>query len=173
MLKSRTDHYGAVAVSIHWISAIGLARFGLSGWQRHGLGCQGSFPSRPHSCGHRYPAAADGRVVIGGNDCDVGGAKAVPYLSLLLHELATNAAKFGSLSVGSGRLDVSVATDGDLVRLVWLETGGPVPSTGGPAGFGSQVERSVACALNTTIERDWRLTGLVATIAIPKAALSE
>ncbi len=116
-------------------------------------------------------AAADGRVVIGGNDCDVG-AKAVFYLSLLLHELATNAAKFGSLSVGSGRLDVNVTTGGDLVRLVWRETGGPSPSIGGPAGFGSRLERSVTYALNTTIERDWRLTGLVATIAIPKATLS-
>jgi PAS domain S-box-containing protein len=116
-------------------------------------------------------AAADGPVVIGGHDCDVG-ANAVPYVSLLLHELATNAAKFGSLSAASGRLDVSVATDGDLVRLVWRETGGPVPSTGGPQGFGSQLERSVTCALKTTIERHWRPTGLVATIAIPKAVLS-
>jgi PAS domain S-box-containing protein len=116
-------------------------------------------------------AAADGRVVIGGDDCDVG-AKAVPYLSLLLHELATNAAKFGSLSVGSGRLDVSVAVDGDLVRLVWRETGGPAPSAGKPAGFGSRLERSVTCVLKTTIERDWRRTGLVATIVIPKAVLS-
>jgi two-component sensor histidine kinase len=116
-------------------------------------------------------ATADGPVAIGGHDCDVG-AKAVAYLSLLLHELATNAAKFGSLSVASGRLDVSVTTDGDLVRLVWRETGGPAPSTGGPQGFGSRLERSVTCALNTTIERDWPLTGLVATITIPKAVLS-
>lgn len=116
-------------------------------------------------------AAADGRVGIGGHDCEVG-ANAVSYLSLLLHELATNAAKFGSLSVESGRLDVSIAADGDLVRLVWRETGGPAPSTGGPEGFGSRLERSVTRALNTTIERDWRLTGLVATIVIPKAVLS-
>ena len=116
-------------------------------------------------------AAADGRVMIGGEDCEIG-VNAVPYLSLLLHELATNAAKFGSLSAGSGRLDVTVATDGDLVRLVWRETGGPVPSTGGPAGFGSRLERSVAGALTTMIERAWPATGLVATLAIPKAVLS-
>lgn len=115
-------------------------------------------------------AAADGRVVIGGHDCDVG-AKAVPYLSLLFYELATNAAKFGSLSVGSGRLDVNVVTDADMVRLLWRETGGPAPSTDGPTGFGSRLEQSVTCALNTKIERDWRRTGLVAVIAIPKAAL--
>lgn len=117
------------------------------------------------------PYAADGRVTIGGDDCDVGG-KAVLYLSLLLHELATNAVKFGALSVGNGRLDIRVAADGDVVRLVWRETGGPVPSTGGPAGFGSRLERSVACALSAAIERDWRRTGLVAAITIPKAILS-
>lgn len=113
----------------------------------------------------------DGWVVIRGDDCDIG-AKAVPYLSLLLHELATNTVKFGCLSVGSGRLDVSVAIDGDLVRLVWRETGGPAPSIGGSTGFGSRLERSVAYALNTTVERDWRLTGLVATMAIPRPVLS-
>jgi PAS domain S-box-containing protein len=117
------------------------------------------------------PYAADGRVTIEGHDCDVGG-KAATYLSLLLYELATNAAKFGALSVGSGRLEVSVDSDDDLVRLVWRETGGPAPLTGGPAGFGSRLERSVSRALNTTIERNWRLTGLVATVVMPKAVLS-
>ncbi len=112
-----------------------------------------------------------GRVVIWGDDYDVG-TKAVPYLSLLLHELATNTVKFGSLSVGSGRLNVHVAIDGDLVRLVWRETGGPAPSLGGPTGFGSRLERSVTFALNTKLERDWRLTGLVATMAIPRSVLS-
>lgn len=117
------------------------------------------------------PYAADGRITIGGDDCDVG-CKAVLYLSLLLHELATNAVKFGALSVGNGRLDIRVAADGDLVRLVWRETGGPAPSTGGPPGFGSRLERSVTCALGAAIERDWRRTGLVATIAVPKATLT-
>lgn len=116
-------------------------------------------------------AAADGRVAIGGDDCDVG-ARAAPYFSLLLHELATNAAKFGSLSVGGGRLDVNVATAGDQVRLVWRETGGPAPSTGGPMGFGGRLERSVAYALNATIKRDWRPTGLVAEVVMPRAVLS-
>lgn len=116
-------------------------------------------------------SAVNGQVVIRGSDCDIG-AKAALYLSLVLYEWATNAAKYGSLSNENGRLDVNVAIDGDLVRLVWQETGGPAPSTSGPAGFGSQLERVVACALNTTIERDWRLTGLVATMTTPKLALS-
>ncbi len=68
------------------------------------------------------------------------------------------------------RSRLSVAANGDQVRLVWRETGGPVPSAG-LSGFGSRLERSVMVALNAMIERDWRLTGLVATITIPKRIL--
>ncbi|MGB3864948.1 MAG: PAS domain S-box protein [Xanthobacteraceae bacterium] len=117
------------------------------------------------------PYAGDGRITIMGDDCNVGD-KAVSYLSLLLHELATNAAKFGSLSVGSGRLDVRVAADNELVHLFWRETGGPQPSPGEPTGFGSRLERSVAGALNAMIGRDWRSTGLVATITMPREVLT-
>lgn len=117
------------------------------------------------------PYGGENRVRIGGDDSNIGG-KAVTYLSLLLHELATNAAKHGSLSVESGRLDIRVVSDGDLVRLIWRETAGPAPSTSGPAGFGSRLERCLTDALNAMIERDWLLTGLVATIAMPRPILT-
>ncbi|MCO5132229.1 MAG: PAS domain S-box protein [Xanthobacteraceae bacterium] len=139
---------------------------------------------RPHDAGDRPalsllmlidrildPYAGDRRVTVGGQDCDVGG-KAVTYLTLLLHELATNAAKFGSLSVGDGRLDVGATIDGDLVRLLWRETGGPAPAAGVSAGFGSRLERSLIRALGAAIERDWRRTGLVVTIVVPCAILA-
>jgi len=117
------------------------------------------------------PYAGNGRVTIGGRDCDVGG-KAVPYLSLLLHELATNAAKYGALSATAGHLDVTVDASGDMVRLIWRETGGPAPLVGGAPGFGSLLERSITTALSATIERDWRPAGLVATITVPRAILA-
>lgn len=116
------------------------------------------------------PYATDSRISIRGDDCDVGG-KAVTNLALLLHELATNAAKYGSLSVGTGRIDVEVTTDGDQTRLVWRETGGPQPSPGGAAGFGSRLERGLASALGATVERDWQPTGLVVSIIMSKAAI--
>ncbi len=116
------------------------------------------------------PYATDNRISIHGDDCDVGG-KAVTNLALLLHELATNAAKYGSLSVETGRLDVNVTIDGDQTRLVWCETGGPEPSLGGAAGFGSRLERGLASALDATIEREWRPTGLVASIITSQAAI--
>lgn len=117
------------------------------------------------------PYAADNRISIHGDDCDVGG-KAVTNLALLLHELATNAAKYGSLSVETGRIDVDVTTDGDQTRLVWRETGGPEPSLGGVAGFGSRLERGLASALGATIERDWPPTGLIVSIVMSKTAIT-
>lgn len=114
--------------------------------------------------------ATDGRISISGDDCDVGG-KAVTNLALLLHELATNAAKYGALSVATGRLDVHAFRDTDTVRVTWRETGGPPPSLDGTAGFGSRLEKGLASALSATVERAWQPTGLVATIAMPMEAL--
>lgn len=73
--------------------------------------------------------------------------------------------------MGTGRIDVEVTKDGDQARLVWRETGGPQPSLGGAAGFGSRLERSLASALGATIERDLQPTGLVVSLAISQAAL--
>lgn len=117
------------------------------------------------------PYATQDRISVGGDDCEAGG-KAISSLALLLHELATNAAKFGSLSVDAGRLDVHAAANGDSVRLTWRETGGPAPSSGRAAGFGSRLEQGLVSALGATVERDWQPTGLVVTIVVPKAKLS-
>jgi len=116
------------------------------------------------------PYASEGRIGIGGDDCAAGG-KAISGLALLLHELATNAAKHGSLATEAGRLDVHVAIVGDTVRLTWRETGGPAPSSGGAAGFGSRLEQGLASALGATVERDWRPTGLVVAVVVSKAKL--
>jgi len=116
------------------------------------------------------PYMEDRRISIRGHDFNVGG-KAVTNLALLLHELTTNAAKYGSLSVSEGRIDVLVTEEGDRVCLVWRETDGPAPSSGSTKGFGSRLEQGLAKALNATIDRDWQQTGLVVSIAFPKAAI--
>jgi len=107
---------------------------------------------------------------FGGDDCNVG-SKSVTNLALLLHELATNASKYGALSAVNGRLQVTLEKDGDTIRLVWQETGGPPPSIDGTAGFGSRLERGVSSAFGATIARDWRPTGLVASISMSEGAL--
>ena len=95
-------------------------------------------------------------------------------LALVLHELATNAAKYGALSVASGTLDVSCTLHDDQVALMWTERGGPpVVMTAMPAGFGSKlVHRTMAAQLGGTIEFDWSAEGVVVTLRMSKARLA-
>ncbi|PIK69208.1 histidine kinase, partial [Methylobacterium frigidaeris] len=90
--------------------------------------------------------AVAGRVVAAGPSVSLG-PRSVLTLSLMLHELATNAAKYGALSSPAGRVAVTWDLAGDaeaVLRLCWRESGGPpvVPPTRG--GFGSRlIERSL------------------------------
>lgn len=110
------------------------------------------------------------RITFTGSD-PVLNSKVMTHIALLLHELATNAAKYGSLSMPGGCLHLQVHEDDDRTRLIWAETGGPEPSPGRHSGFGSRLEQGLANALSATIERDWKSTGLVVTIDIPTAIL--
>ncbi len=67
-------------------------------------------------------------------------AEAATRLGLVLHELATNAVKFGSLSVPEGRVDIVWSTRGGNLRLLWRETGGPeILGTPSQTGFGTML----------------------------------
>ena len=89
-------------------------------------------------------------------------------LSVALHELATNAAKYGALSAPGGRVGVDwAATDGWL-RLTWQEMGGPAVAPPRRRGFGTLViERIVATQLDGDARFDWRPGGLLCAIAVP------
>src|SRR5690606_36465985 len=106
------------------------------------------------------------RIEIKGTTIAVS-PKALTNLALLLYELATNAAKYGCLSVPEGRLLVELRAAPNKVLLHWLERNGPEPSVLSSTGFGSRLERGLASALSATIERDWQESGLVVTITIP------
>ena len=120
------------------------------------------------------PYHQDGdRLAVGGADPSIDDRSATP-LALVLHELATNAAKYGAWSVPDGRVEVRVDEDADAVLLRWTESGGPV-LTGDPdhEGFGSRlIELSGARQLNASIERTWAADGLMLSATIPKSALS-
>ena len=60
-------------------------------------------------------------------------------LSLLVHELATNAIKYGALSVPEGRIDVTWHKDGPTLNLRWVETGGPPALEPKRSGLGSRL----------------------------------
>lgn len=90
-------------------------------------------------------------------------------IAIGLHELATNAVKYGALSAPLGRVQVewSRATDGRLV-LRWTETGGPLVKSPSRRGFGTGVmERVMGDQLKGEIRFQWRSEGLVCNIAIP------
>jgi len=82
----------------------------------------------------------EGRVDLAGPGVEMG-AKATLSLSLLLHELATNAIKYGALSNADGRVALDWSMDGTDFHLRWRETGGPVVSEPSQRGFGSKLIR--------------------------------
>lgn len=124
------------------------------------------------------PYSADNRIIVEGPQLLLGG-RSITHIALLLHELATNAAKYGSLSVNEGRLAVRVESDGTDVRLCWKESGGPEPAGSGSGreasrdgeGFGTRLEKGIAATLKASIDRDWRPDGLVVSIVVAHAAL--
>jgi PAS domain S-box-containing protein len=113
------------------------------------------------------------RIAIAGADVPVGTETAANF-ALLLHEFATNAAKYGALSAQSGRLDITSAQSGDKVLLEWRERGGPrITRAIDREGFGSVLARmTVTGQLGGHIERDWQPEGLCIRLTIDRARLS-
>jgi PAS domain S-box-containing protein len=90
-------------------------------------------------------------------------------IAVAIHELATNAAKYGALSALNGRIQVtwSRAEDGRLV-LRWTETGGPPVEPPTHQGFGTRVmERMIQAQLKGEMLFDWRAEGLACEIVLP------
>jgi two-component sensor histidine kinase len=91
-------------------------------------------------------------------------------LALVIHELATNAAKYGALSTDAGTLDVSCNIKGDEVVVVWTERGSPTRvAPANPSGFGSKlVDRTVSAQLGGSIAFNWSPEGVVVTLRMSK-----
>jgi two-component sensor histidine kinase len=101
------------------------------------------------------------------------GEKSSTAVALVLHELATNSAKYGALSAASGTLDVSCNAHDDDVVIKWTERGGPpVIAPAMLEGFGSKlVHRSMSAQLGGTIAFDWSEEGVVVTLRMSKVQL--
>jgi PAS domain S-box-containing protein len=90
-------------------------------------------------------------------------------ITMTLHELATNAAKYGALSVSTGRVEVnwSLARDGRLA-MRWIERGGVPVETPSRRGFGTHVMRHIITnQLGGEMHLDWRTEGLVCEVILP------
>ena len=93
-------------------------------------------------------------------------AAAAQAVGLALHELATNAGKYGALSTDMGRVDVRWGTSGDIFTISWTEREGPLVSAPKRRGFGTIVMEAMAKrSVDGTVDLDyvpsgvtWRLT---------------
>jgi two-component sensor histidine kinase len=89
------------------------------------------------------------------------GSKQSIALSLGLHELATNALKYGALSTPEGTVEIGWTIDGDRLHLHWTERHGPIVSPPSHSGFGTRLlERSLAAELMGTVTLSFQSEGL-------------
>ena len=119
-----------------------------------------------------YGRGTGARVEVHGDDVTLAARAATP-LALVFHELATNAAKYGALSVEEGRVKLSIEDQGKTLLLRWVETGGPPARRNPKEGFGSRlVEMSVTGQLGGSWERRFEKDGMVCELTVSKAAVA-
>ncbi len=115
------------------------------------------------------PYASRGRAntFISGDKVELTGAMA-QGLAIALHELATNAAKYGAFSTDAGWVEVEWSRGQSDLRLSWIECGGPMVELPVEQGFGTTlIEQTVRQELQGQVDIDWRAGGLVCEFRIP------
>src|SRR5262249_38050879 len=89
-------------------------------------------------------------------------------LGMALHELVTNAAKYGALSNQDGSVSVDWRMQDGVLEIDWREAGGPEVAPPARHGFGRLLlERALSADLNSTVRMDFRKEGLCCSIKIP------
>jgi len=114
------------------------------------------------------------RLVLTGEDVAIG-SRGIANVALVLHELTTNAAKYGALTSPEGEIHVACARDGNECLLTWTERGGP-PLEGAPCqhGFGdSLIDGIVQEGFGGRVSRDWRREGLIIRLSVPANAFAD
>jgi len=119
-----------------------------------------------------YDGRTDGgnaRVTISGSNIPIAGS-AVTSFALLLHEFATNAAKYGSLSNSTGHVDIACSDNDGQVALTWTERGGPrLDHQSDGEGFGSLLAHAtVKSQFAGEISRHWDPEGLTIRLTFPR-----
>lgn len=119
-----------------------------------------------------YHTEDESRLQISGDEIPIDDRSATP-LALVFHELATNAAKYGTLSTPEGRVTIVMESLGERCRITWTEAHGPI-ITGEPqrTGFGTKLSTvSAEGQLGGTLERRWLPEGLQVVLECPLANL--
>jgi len=118
---------------------------------------------------HEHEQAS--RIILTGSDAPLSGS-ALTSMALLLHELTTNAAKYGALSSPSGHLNVEISVSDRLLELKWNERGPLLAvETITREGFGATLEKVALRGMGGTLVRDWHPNGLSLLLQIPLANL--
>lgn len=138
-----------------------------SGWTAAPVGEVVRGATIPHCAGPE-------RFTISGPAIEIA-ARAALSLTLALHELCTNASKYGALSNDEGQIEINweVGEDG-VFRLRWAERGGPPVRKPDRSGFGTRlIERSLGPQLGGEVRTDFQPDGLVCTFRIPLANVQD
>jgi two-component system, chemotaxis family, CheB/CheR fusion protein len=133
-----------------------------SDWKGADLGTLARHQLDPHI------AKNGSQLTIVGEPLSLPADLATPF-GLVFHELATNAAKYGSLSRPTGKVrlhwTLNTGHNPHTLTVVWQELGGPRPNAPSRVGFGTTlIERGIP---NATVTREFLADGLVCTIAVP------
>lgn len=101
-------------------------------------------------------------------------AAAAQAIGLALHELSTNAGKYGALSIDAGGIDVDWRFENDIFEMSWIERNGPPVSQPGQRGFGSVVITSmVEQTVNGEVRLDYAPSGIVWSVTCPAVNVLE
>jgi PAS domain S-box-containing protein len=120
-----------------------------------------------------HDGGREDRITIDGPDISLA-ANSVSALALIIHEFATNAAKYGALSAPDGGIEIHCFDEGDRFILLWKENNGP--PLDGPSveeGFGTLLTRITAKGhLNGEILREWDAAGLTIRLSVERQRLT-
>ena len=107
------------------------------------------------------------QFVIDGPEVELTASQALAF-GMILHELATNAAKYGALSLPSGQVAAQWSVSGETLQFRWTESGGPTVSPPSRHGFGSRLLARIAASdLSGEIALDYEPSGLRCSITAP------
>lgn len=124
-----------------------------------------------------HQAPYNDRIRCDGPDVPVS-SNTVPVLSLVLHELGTNAVKHGALSIPSGRVDllweIVAGVSGEQLRMRWSEHGGPAVEPPVRTGFGTRlITKTIASALGGQARLDHHSAGMTWLLVAPLHKVSQ
>ena len=114
-----------------------------------------------------YVIQDEERLTVKGEDVQLPPDHALG-LGIILHELASNAARFGALSIDAGKLRIAWTVKDDELHLEWIESGGPPVEQTRDVGFGSRlILRSLDKILGSSVSLDFAPSGVEARISFP------